>query len=163
MTPVRRALNPSSTLRDVVREGLGAVEKAHIKLIDDSIRAAFVDSLDIDAGFVAQYPNDPRWDYLLGHDASGQVVGLDPHSAKTGEISTVKAKRAHARAQLRDHMKPGATVAEWFWVASGKVDFLDQEKATLQLAQAGVKFIGRRVLQRHLASLSTTRTAKKKT
>lgn len=162
MTPVRGAVKSTSPLQSGVRDGLDAMIKTDKQRIHESVRAEFADSLDLDAALAPAYPNDPRWDYLLGHGASGLVVALEPHSATTSEISVVKAKRRHAWDQVREHLHSGARIAAWFWVASGKVDFIAQEKATLQLDQAGVTFVGRRLLARDLRVLSTSKPPRKK-
>ena len=69
-----------------------------------------------------------RWDYLLGHAPSGNVVAVEPHSAKQDEITTLINKRVAAREQMRGHLRDGARVAKWLWVASGKVHFANTEK-----------------------------------
>lgn len=96
-TPVRRALRGDSGLQEHVRDGVQAIERKHLTaLIDDGIRSAFSDSLDLDKALEPEHPQDHRWDYLLGHDASGCVVGLEPHSAYQGHISRVN-RQAGAR------------------------------------------------------------------
>lgn len=138
-TPIRAALVPQSSLVALVRSGLRAVQREHLSLLDDGIRASFADSLDLDKALQKGHERENRWDYLLGHEESDQVVGLEPHSAQNHEVSTVIKKRAMALEQLRGHLKPGARVADWFWVASGKVDFLPIEKAHARLASNGMK------------------------
>jgi hypothetical protein len=149
-TPTRAALVDGSTLQPAVENGLSAVQANHRALIDATVHSDFADSLDLDAAVQAQFPQDNRWDYLLGHEPSRAVVGLEPHSAKQDEISTVIAKRKAARDQLRGHLKPAARISPWLWVASGKVHFADTEKARRQLDQEGITFVGRKVLAKHL-------------
>lgn len=50
------------------------------------------------------------WDYLLGHAPTSAVIGLEPHSAKQDEISTVIAKQSAAKDQLHQHLRDGARV-----------------------------------------------------
>jgi hypothetical protein len=64
----------------------------------------------------------------------------------------VIAKRQAALVQLREHLREGKSVSEWFWVASGRVDFLDIEKARYRLDQNGIKFVGKKLLKKHLPS-----------
>jgi len=139
-----------SSLRARVEDGLDALTNPHKSRVDGRVRGAFADSLDLDAALRAQYPSDNRWDYLLGYGPSRSVIGLEPHSAKHDQVSTVIAKRRAALEHLRDHLKPGARIARWLWVASGRVDFADTEKTRLTLDQNGITFIGRRVLAKHL-------------
>jgi hypothetical protein len=141
-TPVRSILLGASTLLAGVRDGLGALERPHKQLVDEKIRPSFDDSLDIDDGVRGGNEQENRWDYLLGHGESSVVVALEPHSAHTSEVSTVIAKKSSARRQLRAHLKPGSTIAAWFWVASGKVDFAPYEKVIRRLDQEGITFVG---------------------
>ena len=104
----------------------------------------------MDRALEEQYPSENRWDYLLGYAPGLAVVGLEPHSAKQDEISTVIRKKQAAGQQLATHLKPGERVAEWYWVASGKVYFADTEKARRRLDQHGIRFVGRKLLRKHL-------------
>lgn len=150
-TPIRKALRSASTLHARVCDGAQALGKKHLNsLVEAGIRSDFADSMDLDASLEREHPQDHRWDYLLGHEASDCVVGLEPHSANQGEISRVISKRAKAIEHLADHLRPGVRVAAWYWVASGQVGFLRLEKATRQLQQAGIMFVGRQLRAKHL-------------
>ncbi|WP_147297901.1 hypothetical protein [Trinickia dinghuensis] len=76
-------------------------------------------------------------DYLLGHEASGDVVAVEPHSAKDGQVSTVVKKQGAARNHLRDHLRDGVKIRKWLRVSAGKVHFADTEKTKLLLLQSG--------------------------
>ena len=79
-----------------------------------------------------------RWDYLLGHSQSATVIGLEPHSARQDQITKVIKKETGAKEQLKGHLKQGARVTAWLWVASGRDYFADTEKARHRPTQAGV-------------------------
>lgn len=150
-TPVRSALRKGSALLPLVAAGLGALKNAHRGYFDPAIRQTFADSLDLDAAMQRGHEQANRWDYLLGHAPSGSVVAVEPHSAKQDEIATVINKRIAAREQMKGHLRDGARVAKWLWVASGKVHFANTEKARLRLDQHGIEFVGTKVTARHLA------------
>ena len=149
-TPVRNSLRADSALRNAVVDGLGAVASAHRDYFDSDVRSYFADSLDIDAGLREGREQENRWDYLVGHRPSGEVVAVEPHSAKQDEVSAVIEKRRAARQQLAGHLVNGARITKWLWVASGKVHFADTEKARRRLDQAGIEFVGTRITERHL-------------
>jgi hypothetical protein len=151
-TPIRSALLQGSALVTSVEDGLGAVKRAHTTYFDEAVREEFGDSLDLDEAMQKTHGQENRWDYLLGHGPSAEVIGLEPHSAKTDQISTVIAKRKAAMSQLSGHLKPGAQVKAWLWVASGNVDFADTERARIRLDDNGIRFVGRMVLGKHLPS-----------
>lgn len=154
-TPLRAALVVDSRLLPLIHDGVQALKREHRRMIADGIRDDFADSLELDEAVRVGNDQDNRWDYLLGHEPSRDVVGLEPHSAKNDEVSTVIRKRQAALDQLRDHLKSGKRVRHWFWVASGKVDFNPLEKATLRLADHGITFVGKALLAKHLLTTAT--------
>lgn len=129
---------------------MGAVKNADREHFDQEIRAALEDSLDLDKALQHGHEGENRWDYLLGHKPSSEVVAVEPHSAKQDEISTVIKKRTDAREQLKPHLRDGTRIAKWLWVASGKVHFANTEKARLRLDQNGIEFVGKKVMAKHL-------------
>ncbi|MBK8232670.1 MAG: hypothetical protein IPK72_19330 [Candidatus Eisenbacteria bacterium] len=108
--------------------------------MDKDIRKDFADSLDIDAGLLEGHEQENRWDYLLGYSPTQAVVAVEPHSARTDEITTLIRKKAAAREQLRSHLQDGTRIAVWIWVASGDVQFADTEKAQRRLDEKGIIF-----------------------
>lgn len=149
-TPLRRALLKDSSLLPLVADGLSAVKAAHKDYLDNAIRPSFADSLDLDEAVKKGHEQENRWDYLLGHEPSGTVVAVEPHSAKEDEITTLIKKRTAALEHLRGHLRDGARVTKWLWVASGKVHFADTEKARRRLDQNGIEFVGTKVAIKHL-------------
>src|SRR5688572_13949441 len=132
-TPIRRALVPGSRLRDLVRNGIDAIERSHHDYIDLGVRSVFSDSLALDDAMQEEYPHQNRWDYLLGHGSSDLLIGLEPHSAKEDQVSRVILKRRAAIDQVTPHLRAGRKIDAWMWVASGKVYFADTEKTKLRL------------------------------
>jgi hypothetical protein len=150
VTPIRAALQVRSSLHALVKDGLGAIKRTHRSYFDENVRSCFADSIDIDEAFRVGKEQENRWDYLLGVNESRKLVGIEPHSAKEDEISTVIKKVKAARIQLRDHLKERVIIHTWIWVASGKVHFLDIDKESLRLNQSGILFAGRKVNLKHI-------------
>lgn len=136
-----------------MQDGLGAVKNVHRGLIEDELRSDFEDSLDIDMELREGRESENRWDYLLGHAPNSVVVALEPHPASTREVSVVIAKRSKAKEQLRPHLAEGARIAAWIWIASGRIDFVPHDKQMHRLMEAGITFVGGRLLRKHLARL----------
>jgi hypothetical protein len=149
-------LRSDSTLQAVVRDGIDAL-KGKRDILQEDIRPALGDSLDLDAALESDYPNDPRWDYLLGHTPSRKLIGVESHSAHTREVSVLIRKKQAALEQLRPHLRDGHSVDHWLWVASGNVQILDLDKARRRLDQHGITFVGRQVLARHLPMSEASR------
>ena len=149
-TPLREALTPQSTIKALVQDGMGAVKDKDKKFIDASLRTQFLDSLDTDEAFRVGRDQEPRWDYLLGHE-NRSLIAVEPHSAKTDEIDAVINKKIALRQQLYDHLKDGQRISKWLWVASGAVCFTRASRHEIKLSQAGIRFVGRCVLAKHLS------------
>src|SRR5258705_3436822 len=112
--PVTRALKGSS-LAGAIQPGLQAIPNANRRYIGESLRPMFLDSLNLDEATRPQHPGDARWDYLLGHDGTSQVIALEAHSANTSNVAEVVRKRTASREHLQRHLQPGETIAAWYW------------------------------------------------
>lgn len=151
VTPILKLLKSDSTLRSLVRKGMGAVSDKHKRdHFEDAVKTSFLDSLDIDAAFDRKYSKSNRWDYLLSYAPSNIVVAVEPHSAKTSEVKVVIAKKDNAKLQLRNHLVDGQQIARWLWVSSGKNGFANTEKVKFQLAQKGIDFVSPMIMVKHL-------------
>jgi hypothetical protein len=151
--PVKRALG-KSYLAASVRAGLQALPDDTRDRIAENLRSDFVDSIDLDAATRERHANDERWDYLLGHALSSKIIGIETHSASTSQVSKVINKRTKSIDHTRAEFVEGAYVAAWYWVASGRVDFVPHEKTVNRLAQNGIQFVGTRLEKKHLAHLA---------
>lgn len=138
------------------------MKAAHRQYFDEEIRTDVADSLELDEALREGREQENRWDYLLGHLPSGEIVAVEPHSAKQDEITTVIKKRTAAREQLKEHLRDGVRVAKWLWVASGKVHFADTEKARRLLDQNGIEFVGAKVAAKHMPRAAPNAAALKK-
>jgi hypothetical protein len=151
-TPLRVALRETSRLKDLVCDGLNALKSVDKDRFAEEIRARLSDSLDLDNAINqdVSYKDSHRWDYLVGDSRSQSILAVEPHSAKSDEVSRVIAKRTAAREQLAAHLRPGTIIARWLWVASGNVQFADTSRERRRLDQSGITFVGKRVMAKHL-------------
>lgn len=123
MTVLVSSIHRDSVLRSQVKRGLQSIERRHADLIDTGARQAIADSLDLDAALASDHPDEPRWDYLLGHRSTRKVLAMETHSAHDDQVTAVIAKRRHAIRQLEPHLLRGIRVDAWYWIASGNVSF----------------------------------------
>jgi hypothetical protein len=136
---VRGALRAHSSLRSHVRNGRQAIERRDRGCINAGSRVT--ESLYLDEALRNQFPQAHRWDYVVSTAAG--LFGVEPHSAKTDQISVVMSKQKWALARMREHLLTDRNVQRWFWVASGFVAFHDTGKARRLLNQRGIEFVGR--------------------
>lgn len=137
------ALLPDSTFQQDVRAGMGAFIAEDRKLIALDQRPRIGDSLDLDEALRPGFPNANRWDYVFSVSDAKKLLAVEPHSAKDDEIRVVIAKKRNAADELRKHLKPQHHVSEWLWVSHGRTAFSKTEKASRQLAQEGIRYVGR--------------------
>ncbi len=122
-----------------------ALLRRDVELIHKDARSFVGDSLDLDAAAREEFPEDNRWDYLLSLPEMEKIVGLEPHSAKDDLVSVVIRKKKNAESYLRNHLKSGVKVANWFWVSHGKVSFSRMDPVRRRLDQNGIEFRGRQL------------------
>lgn len=139
------AMVDGSALLAHVRVGIGAMERRDLELIEEAERRRVGDSCNLDEALRTRQPNEHRWDYLLSVPEAGQLVGLEPHSAGDSEVQVVIQKCKNARAALQQELKPGLRISRWYWVTRGRVSFSRMDRATRQLSQNGIEFVGRRL------------------
>jgi hypothetical protein len=161
-TVIQKAARDKSAILGQIKLGLGAMRKQDRALIDSEVATIFEDSVDIDEVARPGNEQENRWDYLLGVAEGGRLVALEPHTASEGEVSVVIAKRAFSKEFLSMNLKDGKKVERWLWVASGKVGFLDTEKARRRLDQNGIEFVGRAVTSKSFPKVATRTVGKKK-
>ena len=126
------------------------MKAADRKRIDPAVRERFVDGIDADEALRLAHPTERRWDYVLGDEKGGQLVGIEPHPAASGEVSSVIDKKRNAERWLGDHLREGRRVARWLWVGTGKTSLPLGDKVRLRLAQQGIRFVGKAVKATHL-------------
>jgi hypothetical protein len=147
MTPaevtLRLSLVAESRLMQDVKDGVGAMLSSDRSLIHTDDRPKVADSLDLDSATEEAFPNDHRWDYILSLPGASKLVGLEPHTAGDHEVRVVIRKKQNAQAFLRDHLRPGRYVREWYWVTAGRVGFSRMDRAKRALDQNGITFGGR--------------------
>ena len=85
-----------------------------------------IGSVDIDESCRAAYPNDNRWDYVIGlrRTAGDAAAFVEVHSAETSAVSTMERKLEWLLGfLLRDKQRSlNELPREIHWVASGRVN-----------------------------------------
>ncbi len=149
---VARCIVRDSPLGPSICQGLRAVKREHRAHIDGAIRRDFADSLDLDAALKHDHPDEPRWDYLLGHLPSEKVVALEVHPFRGDTVEEVIDKKQRALEQLEPHLHRGHGIARWYWAATGP-RLPPTGSASRLLADKGIFYVGRHLRYTDLADL----------
>lgn len=100
-------------------------------------------SVGLDFCTVDKYPDDPRWDYIVGYKK--KVFFIEIHPASTSNVKEVVKKSDWLRKWLKDKgsaLKPIISGKEPYrWVATGKVAILRNSKYARELAQNKISFL----------------------
>jgi hypothetical protein len=124
----KQAVENTPELEDAYRAGLQALSGADKQHVDAEDTRRLRGSANVDVALAEGHPNDPRWDYAIGHqpiNRDGEVIyWIEIHPASGGEITVVLTKLAWLKGWLRQsapdlHALPRAFV----WVSSGKTTF----------------------------------------
>lgn len=69
-----------------------------------------VGSVDVDTVLSQQYPNDPRWDFVIGVQSMGaahkELIWIEVHPASSDSISAVLAKLEWLKGWLKNNGGP---------------------------------------------------------
>lgn len=99
-------------------------------------------SVNLDSCVAAKYPQEPRWDYIIGY--KGEAFFVEVHPAETSNVSEMINKLKWLQAWLRssapeiEGIKTGKS--PYRWVASGKIGILKDSPQSFRLAQSGLTF-----------------------
>ena len=143
-----RAVEATPDVRYALRPGLAALATAHRSRVRYRASRDLRGSIDIDRATAARYPNDPRWDYVVGwtpQGASADVVSwIEVHSATPHGATEVLSKQRWLRGWLRVASPALERLPrEFVWIASGKVSPNLTNSLGPKLAQQGLTFAGR--------------------
>ena len=100
-------------------------------------------SVDIDGMTKDKYPQDARWDYVVGYQR--QAYFIEVHSAETSEVKTVLAKLKWLKDWLKTQapglVKIQSPVDTFVWIPSGRTSILPNSPQAMRLNQSGLKLV----------------------
>lgn len=105
-----------------------------------------VGSVDIDTVLSQQYPNDPRWDFVIGVQIMGAVhkelIWIEVHPASSDSVSKVLAKLEWLKSWLKNNggQLGGMTnKGNYYWLSKSGIKIKPGSTQARRLAQAGLK------------------------
>lgn len=122
--------------------GLQAMKNYSIK-VQAADTKQLTGSVDIDKAVKEKYPQDARWDYVVGYQQ--YVYFVEVHSAETSEVKTVLAKlkwlKDWLRTQAQELVKMQSPADSFVWIPSGRMGILPNSPQAMRLNQSGLKLV----------------------
>jgi hypothetical protein len=133
----KEAISATPLLKNAYRNGLQALGNYSNKVRPSDTKKC-EGSVDIDNAVKAVYPNDSRWDYVIGYD--GITYFIEVHSADTSEVASVLKKFSWLKGflvtdapELNQQQKK-----RFYWISSGGNNILRGSPQARKLALSGI-------------------------
>ena len=144
----KQAVEVIELLADAWRSGLGALRGADRQHIDAKNTRRLTGSVDLDTCLEESCPNDPRWDYGIGHRPtnlnSETVYWVEVHPGNAGEVNALLQKLAWLKVWLKNSAPAlDGMRREFIWVSSGKTSFTLSAPQQKRFALQGLQHKGR--------------------
>jgi len=150
MTFQKAALKAAEVTTEHVKVGLSALEGVDRPRISAANPRVFTASLNLDEALKSSQPNASRWDYGIGLKKTAQsesAIWVEVHPASTGEVKTMIKKFQWLKRWLQTEAKElsaltkkTSAVAQFNWVASGRVSIPKTSRQAKLLAQSGLPY-----------------------
>lgn len=145
----KEAVSDTPDVAHCYQSGLQALSKFFRAKIQATDTNKLGGSVDLDECVKHIYPNENRWDYILGY--SGMAYFIEFHSANTGEVSVMLNKLSWLKNWLHTHApeinKIKATQSAFIWIQSNGNHILKNSSQERRIAQAGLRPVSKLILQ----------------
>lgn len=95
----KEAIEKTGDIATAYKTGLLAIKQSDRQSIKVKDTRSLEGSVDIDKATSAKYPNESRWDYVIGHDK--RVYFVEVHPAKTGNVTEMMNKLSWIKSWLK--------------------------------------------------------------
>ncbi|MBX3413130.1 MAG: hypothetical protein KF708_10615 [Pirellulales bacterium] len=143
----KSAVEQSAQLQSAYCDGLQALTAADRACIRTEDPRRLTGSIDIDTTLSKACPNDPRWDYAIGHQPanldSEVVYWVEVHPASDREITVVLNKLQWLKSWLQANAEELlAMPREFVWISSGRTSFTPTSPQKRRCAAQGLQHMG---------------------
>lgn len=132
------AVNDCCFLKDTIQPGLRAMGN-NAKVIDINDSKKLHGSVDIDKCTCKHFPNECRWDYVVGYD--GFAYFIEVHPANTSNVKEMIKKSVWLESFLKSHARLLRDLNNdkvFYWIPSGKHAILKNSPQAKRLAQSRI-------------------------
>lgn len=139
----KRAVSQTQELADAYCPGLQALKDNAAYILPD--QPQLLDgSVDIDKSVQKLYPEEPRWDYVIGYQQRAYFVEI--HPAGSDSIADITKKAQWLRQWLQAKaplLRDMSASNELYWIPSGRCAIAPKSKQAKLLAQLKIKIVAR--------------------
>ncbi len=142
------AVEQTTGLGEAYCRGLRALRSQDRTHVDAQDTQRLSGSVDLDSVLQADQPNDPRWDYGVGHRPSNlngreMIYWIEIHPATDGEVKVVIGKLQWLKQWLSSSArKLNAMHREFVWLSSGKTSLTLTAPQRKKMALEGLQHKG---------------------
>lgn len=135
--PFEEAVKLCPDIANGFKKGLSALKKGETSKIKPKDPELLNGSVDIDKEISTLYPNDARWDYVIGYNNFAYFVEI--HPAYTSQIQSVLNKKAWLENWLTTRAKELNNIKHSIhWIFTEKYAILPTSSQYKKLAQEGL-------------------------
>ena len=136
----KEAVEATPDIKGGFCNGLQALGKNSIR-VKTSNTLLLNGSVDIDACTKELYPNEARWDYVVGFDSHAYF--LEIHPAITGEVESMIKKKQWLDSWLNEKAPTLKKLAVnvFYWIPSGRCKILKTSKQYRKLAESNIQIV----------------------
>lgn len=144
----RKAAEGTPDVADAWRPGLQAISSINKEHMRAETPQRLRGSVNVDETLREEYPQEPRWDYAVGHqpvNGKGEMIyWIEIHPASEHGVTEVLNKLQWLTQWLNDSAPLLREILPAFiWVSSGKTSFTARSPQARKLARAKVRNVGR--------------------
>lgn len=142
----RACVNAIPALADAYQPGIRALRKDDRSRIVCANTDRLTGSVDVDAALAGDFPNAPRWDYVIGHKngKTEEAIWVEVHSASSGHVRHVIRKAQWLRQWLSVNARSLLDMTResdgFVWLSTGAVSIQRGSPQARALAMAKVSF-----------------------
>ena len=139
-------------LAEGYRPGLQALREADRDRVRCSDTHRLRGSVDMDRALEEAHPEEPRWDYGIGHSKSKaeEAIWVEVHDANSQHVASVRRKALWLKDWLGKHAVRLLQITRdddgYVWLSTGGVSIQRGSRQARELALAGVSFPRKRLV-----------------
>lgn len=139
ISPFKTAVGNCDEIKDELKSGLSAL-KSDSKFVKTANPKLIEGSVDIDGAVKKLYPEDARWDYVVGYN--DEAVFIEVHPAATSNVSEMVSKVKWLKSWLDSKAQDLRELNKskvYYWIPSGGVSILKGSAQYKQIAANHLK------------------------